>query len=121
MRINDRIKERRKDLGLSADDVAAALGVSRATVFRYESRDIEKIPVSMLIPLAKVLKCSPAYLIGWEENTQLDKKVVVNDREYNFLNNYRNADKSTKETVDRLLFYSSSISKLMEGKEDGNT
>ena len=31
MEVYERIKARRKELGLSADDVAAALGVSRAT------------------------------------------------------------------------------------------
>lgn len=58
----------RKELGISADDVAKALGVSRATVFRYEKGDIEKVPGSMLEPLAKVLHTTPAYLMGWENN-----------------------------------------------------
>lgn len=65
MTIYDRIKNRRKELGLTADYVANALGVSRATVYRYESSDIEKVPVTALEPLSKVLLCSPAYLMGW--------------------------------------------------------
>jgi len=65
MTIYDRIKNRRKELGLTADYVANALGVSRATVYRYESSEIEKVPVTALEPLSKVLLCSPAYLMGW--------------------------------------------------------
>lgn len=36
----DRMKARRKELKLSAEDVATALNVSRATIFRYEKGDI---------------------------------------------------------------------------------
>ena len=32
----ERIKQRRKDLGLRAEDVAERIGVSRSTMFRYE-------------------------------------------------------------------------------------
>lgn len=68
MTIYDRIKNRRKELGLTADYVADALGVSRATVYRYESSDIEKVPVTALEPLSKVLLCSPQYLMGWVDD-----------------------------------------------------
>lgn len=70
MTIYERIKQRRAELQLSADDVAAALGVSRATVYRYESADIEKLPITLLDPLSKVLKTTPAYLMGWETEKQ---------------------------------------------------
>ena len=39
-----RMKQRRKELGISVEAVAAALGVSVATVYRYEKGDIEKVP-----------------------------------------------------------------------------
>ena len=70
MEVHDRIKQRRKELGLSAEEVAAALGVSRATIYRYESAEIEKMPITILSPLAKVLQCSPGYLMGWEDEPQ---------------------------------------------------
>lgn len=69
MTTGERMKARRKELGLSAEDVAAALNVSRATVFRYEKGDIEKLPGSTLEPLAKVLCTTVAYLMGWDEPT----------------------------------------------------
>ena len=64
--VQDRIKARRKELCLSADQVAAALGVSRATVYRYESAEIEKLPAVVLKPLSEVLHTTPAYLMGWD-------------------------------------------------------
>lgn len=70
MTTGNRMKNRRKELGLPADAVAAALGVSVATVYRYENGEIEKVPGSVLEPLAKVLNTTPAYLMGWDESEQ---------------------------------------------------
>lgn len=67
MEIYERIKKRRKEIGLSADEVANALHVSRATIYRYECKEIEKLPTNIIEPLAKVLKCSVSYLMGWDE------------------------------------------------------
>lgn len=68
MNVGFRIKQRRKALGLSADDVAKALGLDRSTLYRYESNDIEKLPTKILEPLASVLKTTPGYLMGWDES-----------------------------------------------------
>lgn len=67
MTIGARIKARRKEIGLSVDEVADRIGKNRATVYRYESNEIEKYPLDILEPLAKALNTTPAYLMGWEE------------------------------------------------------
>lgn len=64
MNINDRIRQRREELGLTLSDVADKLGVNKTTVLRYETKDIEKLPVQILKPLAKVLKTNELYLMG---------------------------------------------------------
>lgn len=69
MTVGQRIKNRRKDLGITVDDIAAQLGRNRATVYRYESNDIENLPTTVLEPLAKILKTTPAYLMGWTDDT----------------------------------------------------
>ena len=68
MNVGKRIKARRKELGISADSLAEILGVSRATVFRYENGDIEKLPADILGPVAEALHTTPAYLMGWEDD-----------------------------------------------------
>lgn len=70
MTTGNRMKSRRKELGIPVDTVAAALGVSVATVYRYESGEIEKVPGTILEPLAKVLHTTPAYLMGWTAEHQ---------------------------------------------------
>lgn len=67
MTIGERIKLRRLEIGLSVDQVAEKIGKNRATIYRYESNDIEKFPLDILYPLAEVLRTTPAYLMGWEE------------------------------------------------------
>lgn len=69
MDVGERIKNRRKQLGLSAEQIAAELGVSPATVYRYESNEIMNMRIDKLEPIAKALHTSPAYLMGWSEET----------------------------------------------------
>ena len=65
--IGDRIKEARMALGYSAEQVAAFLHVSPATIYRYENGDISKLPSKFLKPLADYLCVSPEYLMGWTD------------------------------------------------------
>lgn len=91
MTIYERIKKRRKELNISAEELAKALNVSRATIYRYESSDIEKLPTTILEPLSKILQTTPAYLMGWEEppgsiKTESDKT------NYYYSNNFSEYD-----------------------------
>lgn len=98
MNIGERIKLRRKTLGLSAEEVAAKLGVSPATVYRYESNAILNMRIDKLEPIANVLHTTPAYLMGWEDNDFEEKHISSKsysdpykfqlDECYNMLNNY---------------------------------
>lgn len=67
MKFADRLKARRKKLGLSADEIADKIGKNQATIHRYESGDIENIPINVVVPLAKVLMTTPDWLMGWDE------------------------------------------------------
>lgn len=66
MDIGKRIKKRRKELGISVDELAKRLNKNRTTVYRYEKGDIENLPMDILGPLAKALDTTPAYLMGWD-------------------------------------------------------
>lgn len=68
MRIGERIKQRRLELGYTADALAKLLNKNRATIYRYENGDIENMPIDVLEPLAKALNTTPAYLMGWQES-----------------------------------------------------
>lgn len=67
--VSERIRSRRKELGLSAEDVAKLIGVSPSTVYRYESSEIENMGIDKLEPIAKALRTNSAYLLGWSETS----------------------------------------------------
>ena len=59
----ERIKARREALGLSVGELAERLNKNRATIYRYESGEIEDMPITVLEPLAKALNTTPAYIM----------------------------------------------------------
>lgn len=69
MTVGERIKARRKVLGMNAETLADIIGVSRATMYRYENGDIEKVPVQVLGPIAEALNTTPAHLMGIEDDS----------------------------------------------------
>lgn len=71
MNVGQRIKNRREELGMTVDELASLINKNRATVYRYEKGDIESLPTPVLKPLAKALKTTPEYLMGWEEDDSL--------------------------------------------------
>ena len=66
MTTGERIKSRRKELSMSAEQLAEKVGLSPATIYRYENGEIEKVPADILKKIARVLNSSPACLMGWE-------------------------------------------------------
>jgi repressor LexA len=67
MHLNDHIKEYRKRAGLTLEQVAQRIGVSRQTVQRYESGVIANIPPDKIEKLATAFGIDPSVLMGWNE------------------------------------------------------
>lgn len=75
MNVGERIKQCRKDLKMSADELAISVGVSRSTIFRYEKGDIEKVGPDVLKKIAVKLNVSPADLMGWDDTPVQELKI----------------------------------------------
>ena len=65
--IGQRIKCRRKEIGMTQCDLARSVGVRKATISRYESNDIAGISPERITAICKALDISPNYLFGWDE------------------------------------------------------
>lgn len=76
MTTGERMKARRKEIDISVEDIASALGVSVATIYRYENGDIEKVPGAILEPLAKILRTTPSYLMGWDNGSPTADNII---------------------------------------------
>lgn len=74
MNIGDRIRSRREEPGLTQEELAKKSGYkSRSSVNKVEtSRELSNKKVRRY---AEALDCSPAYLMGWEENSDSTFKI----------------------------------------------
>lgn len=63
------LKRRREILGLTLAQIADRMGVSEATVQRWESGNIKNIRYDKMARLADVLGVNPADFMGWGEPT----------------------------------------------------
>lgn len=63
-KINTLLRNRRKELGLTMKEVATAVGVSEATVSRWESGNIANMGRDKINALSKVLNLSPINIMG---------------------------------------------------------
>lgn len=60
------LKKRRKELGLTLAQIADIMGVTEATVQRWESGNIKSLRHGKIGKLAEILQVSPSSLMGWE-------------------------------------------------------
>ena len=97
--IGKRIKSRRKEISLSAEKLAEMVGVSAATVYRWENGDIETIKISKVADIAKALFVTEAYLAGWADFPT----PQLSDEDLLLLSLYHQAPENIKEAVNRIL------------------
>lgn len=85
MMVKDNIKNKRLQCGITLEELAQKVGVSRQTIQRYESGVISNIPADNVEKIADALQTTPAALMGWEEtsgNTLADKiKKLPKDKQ----------------------------------------
>lgn len=77
MSIGTRMKERRLQLNKTLEEVGSAVGVSKATIQRYEKGAITNIPSDKIEKIAKALSTTPAFLMGWEDKSNRLKGVRI--------------------------------------------
>ncbi len=75
MEIKDKLAERRKELGLTLEEVGEIVGVGKSTVRKWETGDIENMKRDKIALLAKALKVSPSFIMGIEESN-LPKNAI---------------------------------------------
>lgn len=96
---NERIKYLRETKDLTLKEVAKILDVSEATAQRYESNAIKNIPYEVIIKYAELFGCTPSYIMGWENDTD----ITLSGKEEKIIKTYRTADPLTQNMVLRVL------------------
>jgi transcriptional regulator with XRE-family HTH domain len=75
--VGQRIKRLRKEKKISVIEIANAIGVSRSNFYRYENGEVEKMPYKTLIPIAKYLNVSPAYLLNGKKEPKNNYNMLI--------------------------------------------
>ncbi len=73
MGMGERIKERRKAMGYTQTELGEKLGLQASAIAKYENGRVKNIKRSVIVNMAKVLECSPAYLMGLESEKQFQE------------------------------------------------
>ena len=73
----ERIKKLRQEKGLTLEQVANVVGVGKSTVRKWETGMIANMRRDKIADLAKALGTTPAYLMGWTEETK--EKEIPSD------------------------------------------
>lgn len=84
MDISEKIKARRNQLGMTLQEVGDYLGVGKATIKKYETGDIKNLKQGTIEKLSEVLKVSPGYLMGWQDEFGIPTKERI-EKEDSFL------------------------------------
>ena len=67
MTVGDRIRKLRPNLAISQVELAQKVGISKQTLYKYETNIVTNIPSDKIEQIAEILKTSPCYLMGWDE------------------------------------------------------
>ena len=68
MEMAERIKERRNAMGFTQEELGEKLGLQKSAIAKYENGRVENMKRSVIADMATLLECSPAYLMGWDDN-----------------------------------------------------
>lgn len=81
MKLGDKVKKRREELGLSQEELAFKMGYkSRTSINKIEKG--RAISQKIIYRLSEVLEVTPAYLMGWEDGaTQEPKKDSLDEKQ----------------------------------------
>lgn len=75
MEKGERIRSRREALGMTQTELADALSTTKQNIYKYENGITSNIPSDKIEAMAEILKTTPAYLMGWEEETVLPPNI----------------------------------------------
>ena len=112
-----RIRDRRIELGMTQDELAMKAGYNGRSSINKIEREARNVPLERIAMIAKALRCSPEYLMGWDTDSvplgvdielenakQIDVDLLPRDKtEEMMIRIYRLLSPEDKETVTKLI------------------
>lgn|GEM_PF-4663589 len=69
MTVGERIKALREEKNITQTELAEALDTTKQNIYKYENNIITNIPSDKIEAIASFFGVSPAYIMGWENQT----------------------------------------------------
>lgn len=80
MTIGERIKSLRESKRITQTELAEKLGTTKQNIYKYENGIITNIPSDKIELMAKCFEVSPGYIMGWEDENELDDLSVLMEK-----------------------------------------
>lgn len=107
MNIGDRIKSMRIKMNLTQDELAASIKSTKQTIHKYENGIISNIPAGKIKIIAEKLQTTPAYLMGWDEDTEIcsnkESPPEITESEKTMLQKFRELDPDDQKYIAGLI------------------
>lgn len=98
------LADRRKELGITQKEVADYVGVSEATVSRWESGAIANMRRDRINLYAKILCTRPSFIMTGEQGSESEERVYsLTSVEWSRVQKMRTAPPAILEAIDKLL------------------
>lgn len=78
-KFGERIRELRKERGITSNEMATRLGISRNTLTNWERGEKEPHAVEILEEMARIFEVPLKYLLLEEERSDIAKNPVIRD------------------------------------------
>ena len=114
--VGNRIKKYRKERALTLKELADKVGLTAATIQKYEAGNIKKLDVKTIEIIANALSVKSEVLVGWEsEYEEANRHTSVGGGDAHLVSKYRNLSNAHKKAVLHL------IDDLLSAQEKNNT
>lgn len=124
--IGERIKQLRKEAGITQEELANSLGLKKVSIQKYENGGIVNLKTETLEKLGEVFNVSPSYIMGWDKFDNIDTTQIKEDVEilevikelcgYVGVELYQIFDKLNEEGRRKILFYAEDIAQIPKYK-----
>lgn len=75
MEVGERIRQRRLELNMTQEELAELLDYSGRSSINKIENGVNDVPAKKILSFAKVLKCTPAWLMGFETEKEVKPNV----------------------------------------------
>ncbi len=77
MNTGEKIKQLRIAKGLTLEQVAVYVGVSKPTVLKWERGIIKNMKRDKILKLSRILGTTPEFLMGWEDAESTTEQEII--------------------------------------------